>query len=37
MYIHEYQAKTLFSQNNIQIPKGVLITDTKQASKHACL
>lgn len=35
MHIHEYQAKTLFSQHNIQTPKGVLIADTKQVHK-AC-
>ncbi len=35
MHIHEYQAKTLFSHNNIQTPKGILISNTKQASK-AC-
>ncbi len=36
MHIHEYQAKSLFSQNNIQIPKGVLITKAAQAS-DACV
>lgn len=35
MHIHEYQAKTLFSQHNIQTPKGVLIANTKQVHK-AC-
>ncbi|VVH61078.1 Succinyl-CoA ligase [ADP-forming] beta chain (EC, partial [uncultured Gammaproteobacteria bacterium] len=35
MHIHEYQAKTLFSRNNIKTPKGVLIANTKEASK-AC-
>jgi succinyl-CoA synthetase beta subunit len=35
MHIHEYQAKTLFSRNNIKTPKGVLIANTKAASK-AC-
>ncbi|VVH61457.1 Succinyl-CoA ligase [ADP-forming] beta chain (EC, partial [uncultured Gammaproteobacteria bacterium] len=33
MHIHEYQAKTLFSRNNIKTPKGVLIANTKEASK----
>ncbi|MDC9714779.1 MAG: ADP-forming succinate--CoA ligase subunit beta [Gammaproteobacteria bacterium] len=33
MHIHEYQAKTLFSQNNIKTPKGVLISDIKQSNK----
>ena len=32
MHIHEYQAKTLFSQFNIQIPNGILINTTAQAS-----
>lgn len=36
MHIHEYQAKILFSQNNIKTPKGVLISSIKEASK-ACL
>ncbi len=35
MHIHEYQAKTLFSQNNIQTPEGVLLNDVAQA-KSAC-
>jgi succinyl-CoA synthetase beta subunit len=35
MHIHEYQAKTLFSRNNIKTPKGALIANTKEASK-AC-
>ncbi len=35
MHIHEYQAKTLFSQFNIQIPNGILINTTAQAS-DAC-
>lgn len=35
MHIHEYQAKTLFKQFNIKIPKGVLISNIKQAGK-AC-
>lgn len=35
MHIHEYQAKTLFSQHNIPAPKGVLIANTKQVHK-AC-
>ncbi len=36
MHIHEYQAKTLFSQNNIKIPKSILISNTKEVS-NACL
>ena len=35
MHIHEYQAKTLFSHNNIKTPKGVLISSIKEVSK-AC-
>ena len=35
MHIHEYQAKTLFRQFNIQTPKAVLIQNIKQV-KNAC-
>ncbi len=35
MHIHEYQAKTLFNQNNIQTPSGILIDAATQAS-DAC-
>ncbi|CAB5505989.1 Succinyl-CoA ligase [ADP-forming] beta chain (EC [Bathymodiolus thermophilus thioautotrophic gill symbiont] len=35
MHIHEYQAKTLFNQFDIQTPKGVLISTVEQSSK-AC-
>lgn len=35
MHIHEYQAKTLFSQFDIQTPKGILIDAVTQAS-DAC-
>jgi succinyl-CoA synthetase beta subunit len=35
MHIHEHQAKTLFNQHNIQTPKGVLISNTKESGK-AC-
>lgn len=33
MHIHEYQAKALFRQYNIQTPKSVLISSMKEASK----
>ncbi len=35
MHIHEYQAKVLFRQFNIQTPNAILINDTNQA-KSAC-
>ena len=35
MHIHEYQAKTLFRQNNIQTPESILISEVGDASK-AC-
>jgi len=35
MRIHEYQAKTLFSKFNIQIPKGILVDNIIDA-KNAC-
>ena len=35
MHIHEYQAKSLFRQFNIQTPEAILINSTKEASK-AC-
>jgi succinyl-CoA synthetase beta subunit len=35
MHIHEYQAKTLFRQNNIQTPESILISEVVGAS-NAC-
>jgi len=35
MHIHEYQAKTLFRQNNIQTPESILISEVGDAS-NAC-
>jgi len=31
MHIHEYQAKEIFSQYNIQIPQSILINDVSEA------
>jgi succinyl-CoA synthetase beta subunit len=36
MHIHEYQAKTLFRQNNIQTPESILISEVGDAS-NACI
>jgi succinyl-CoA synthetase beta subunit len=35
MHIHEYQAKRLFSLNNIQVPKFILVSNTSETIK-AC-
>jgi len=33
MHVHEYRAKTLFNQNNIQTPGSILINTATQVSK----